>query len=279
LIPLKILPLRWAIEIGGAIGLVAYWLRIRVKVSRKNLALTFGDKLTAQQKEKIIAESYKNFGRSTVEFALMNRFKGKLTNYIQIDNKNLFDSISGKMSAVLVSGHFSSWELMGAGLAEYGYPIDFLVGKQKNSYIDNMMNNLRSQMGIGLIPIGISARRVIKALRKKRFVAMLSDQDAGEDGEVVQFFNQPASTPKGPAAFAMQMNCPILAGVILRVEPLRYKVYVKQLNPPTDTDKSEAIRLLTQQYTTILEGFIKKWPEHYFWAHRRFKSSAKGIYK
>ncbi|HBZ00685.1 MAG TPA: lipid A biosynthesis acyltransferase, partial [candidate division Zixibacteria bacterium] len=104
--------------------------------------------------------------------------------------------------AVLVTGHFGSWELMGAYVAQHGWPIDYLVGEQHNLKVNKLMNDHRTMFGIGLIELGVAARGVIKAVREGRMVAMLSDQDAGSDGVIVEFLGRPASTPKGPAAFA-----------------------------------------------------------------------------
>ena len=275
----RLLPVSWTIELGGFIGYLAYCLGVRVKISRRNVELAFGKDILSSRRDKIIRESYRNFGRSAAEFAIMPRLKGKLKELVRMENKAILDKFSGKSGAVLVSGHFSSWEIMGAALREYGYPVDFLVGKQKNPYVDGIMNKLRSAMGIGLISIGISVRGVIKALHRKAFIAMLSDQDAGQSGVIVDFFSQSASTPKGPAAFATQLNCPLIVGMIVREKPLTYVVYLREISLPTEMAKSEGIKELTQAYTKILEEFIMKYPEHYFWAHRRFKSTLKGFYK
>jgi Kdo2-lipid IVA lauroyltransferase/acyltransferase len=127
--------------------------------------------------------------------------------------------------------------------------------------------------GIGLIEMGVAARGVIKAVRAGRMVAMLSDQDAGSDGVIVQFLGRPASTPKGPAAFSLKTGAPLVCGFIIR-EGLRQKIVIETpLETPLTGDKDENIRRLTQAYTSILEKYVSLYPDHWFWPHRRWKST------
>ena len=106
-------------------------------------------------------------------------------------------------------------------------------------------------------------------------VAMLSDQDAHESGIVVKFFGQPASTPAGAAIFARKTGCPIVSGYIVRnPDGITHTGYVRNVALPCQIENSEQdIQNLTQFFTDTLEEGIRKHPEQYFWAHRRFKST------
>ena len=122
--------------------------------------------------------------------------------------------------------------------------------------------------------MGAAAKGIIRALKNNRFVAMLSDQDAGSDGTVVEFFERPASTPKGPAAFALKMDAPIVMAFIVRESARKQKVIVeKAIFGQKTRDKQEDIRRLTQAYTRVLEEYVRKYPDHWFWPHRRWKST------
>jgi KDO2-lipid IV(A) lauroyltransferase len=136
------------------------------------------------------------------------------------------------------------------------------------------MNKYRKMMGVGIIKAGTSAKGVIKALRQNRFVALLSDQDAGKDGVLVNFFNHPSSTPKGPAAFCLKTQAPIIMGFIIRDNRKRQKIYLTKLDPVQNAgDKEEGIRKITQSYTSVLESYVRRYPDHWYWIHRRWKST------
>ena len=176
--------------------------------------------------------------------------------------------------AILVGGHFGNWELMGAALAQMGYPIVFLVGEQHNILVDRMMNRHREFMGIQIIHMGAAVRGVIKSLRANCIVALLSDQDAGRDGVFVDFFGKKSSTHQGPAVFALKTGVPIVFASAIRRPCGRHHIVLEKLcfdHLKNITD--ENIKEVTQAYTSLLERKIREYPDHWFWMHRRWKSS------
>ncbi len=274
----QVLPYNASLFIGSALGDLAFSVfRIRRKVSLDNLTRAFGQTYTQKELRKIARESYRNIGKGFVEYAMFPVLKKKLDKLVKFEGLENFDkALKDKKGAVIVAGHFGSWELMGAATRQKGYPIDFLVGEQHNLLVDNLMNEYRQLMGIGIIKMGVATRGVIKALRNNRFVAMLSDQYAGSDGSVVNFFGQPASTPKGPAAFALKTGAPVIMAFIIRNNDgkqriiLEEPIYIQESN-----NKEEDIRKLTQAYTSLLEKYVREYPDHWFWPHRRWRTRIK----
>jgi KDO2-lipid IV(A) lauroyltransferase len=272
----RVAPYRLALALGSFLGWLAFdVLRIRRKVTLTNLRNSLSE--SRNELTGIARRAYRNFGKSMVEYVLFPSLnKEKLERMVEVEGAEHFDeALKRGKGAVLVGGHFGSWELMGAGLSQKGYPIDFLVGEQHNLLVDNLMNDYRRSMGIGIIKMGTAAKGIIKALKDNRFVAMLSDQDAGSDGTVVEFFGRPASTPKGPAAFALKMDVPIIMGFIVRRQDGRRQriIIEKPIHGQKTADKEEDIRKLTQAYTSVLENYIRRYPDHWFWPHRRWKST------
>jgi len=271
----RLIPYRWAVSLGGVIGGLLWKLGMRKTVSRYNLELCLPE---IKEADCVLLESYRNFCRSMVEFALMPRLKGKTLDFVRFEGLDeLIKLANSEKGTLLVTGHFGSWELLGAALCEAGLPLDFLVGEQTNPTVDNRINGIRSAMGIGIIHMGVAARGVIKSIRSGRSVAMLSDQDAGTSSTIVEFFGNPASTPGGIGAFALKLKCPIAVGGIVRIgKSPNHVVYVEVLYPDYESfpdDKTEAIKQITQLYTNRIEYYVEKSPEMYFWAHRRFKST------
>jgi KDO2-lipid IV(A) lauroyltransferase len=162
---------------------------------------------------------------------------------------------------------------MGARLKSQGYPMNFLVGEQTNTAVDDMMNDLRRSKGIGIISMGASMRNVLKALKQNQFVAMLSDQDAGSRGVFVNFMGRPASTPFGPASFAVRTGAALICGFIVRESPSGHRVILEPpfVPVPGASDEEESLRL-TQEYTSLLEKYVRARPDHWLWLHRRWKT-------
>jgi KDO2-lipid IV(A) lauroyltransferase len=262
--------------VGNIIGFLAFSVfRIRRKVTLDNLKNSFGDKYSDGEYKKIGARSYRNIGKGFIEYGISPSFhKKNLSKYITIEGVENLEYIAnhGK-GAVLVTGHFGSWELMGAFLASNNWPIDYLVGEQHNLLVNNLMNSHRTIFGIGLIEMGVAARGVFKAVRNGRMVCMLSDQDAGSDGAIISFLGRPASTPKGPAAFALKTGAPISCGFIIRKGNKHHIIIEKPIDFTPSGDKENDIRDLTQAYTDRIERRVREYPDHWFWPHRRWKST------
>jgi len=274
---LRILPFGLALSFGSFLGFLAFDVfRVRRKVTLINLKNSLGDQKNIEELGKIGRRAYRNIGKSLVEYSLFPSLnKKKISRMVEFEGAENFDQALRKgKGAIVVAGHFGSWELMGAATSQRGYPVDFLVGEQHNVLVDNLMNDYRKSVGIGIIKMGAAAKGIIKALKNNRFVAMLSDQDAGNDGTVVDFFNRPASTPKGPAAFALKMNAPIIMAFIIRENKDKQKVVIeKPIFIDRSKNKEDDIQSLTQAYTSVLEDYVRKYPDHWFWPHRRWKST------
>ncbi len=274
---IRAIPRALALGIGSFLGWLAFdVLRIRRKVTMINLQNSLGGQ--RDDLVKIGRRAYRNFAKSMAEYSLFPSLsKAEILNMVELQGAENFEStLATGRGAIVVAGHFGSWELMGAAVSQMGYPVDFLVGEQHNLLVDGMMNDYRTRMGIGIIKMGAAAKGIIKALNANRLVAMLSDQDAGSDGTIVRFFGRPASTPKGPAAFALKMNCPIIMAFIIRENRGKQRIVLeKPIFGKRTGDKEEDVRNLTQAYTSLLEDYIRRYPDHWFWPHRRWKSTTK----
>jgi KDO2-lipid IV(A) lauroyltransferase len=272
----RVLPLKVSVKLGGMLGVLGFDVfRIRRRVTLENLDRAFDGQFSAQEKIAIARRSYKNFGKSIVEFASLGRLNRE--DYLRMVRFNgiehLREPLAGGHGVVAVTGHFGSWELLGAGVAACGLPVDFLVGEQTNNLVNDVMNGLRRKGGIGIIERGVAARGVFEALRKGRIVALLADQDARKAGVFVDFFGTAASTFQGPAQFAYRTGSPIVCCYIVRLDDDTHEaVFLPPLYPREGTDRDAEILRLTREHTKTLEGYVGRYPEDYFWAHRRWKT-------
>jgi KDO2-lipid IV(A) lauroyltransferase len=267
--------LRTLLMMGDMLGWFFFSvIRMRRKITLQNLTRAFPNK-SKKEKVSIARRTYKNFAKMTLEYM---RFpvldKETIFSLCHLEGVKYLDWVikNGK-GGILVAGHFGNWELMGAVLALKGYPISFLVGEQHNKKVDDRMNSHRRLMGIRIIHMGVAVRSVIKSLRNNEFVALLSDQDAGREGVFIDFFGIPSSTHQGPAAFALKTGSPILFGTTIRLPRGKHRMvcelltfdHLKGVTPDT-------IREVSQAYSSLLEKWIRLFPDQWFWMHRRWKS-------
>lgn len=127
-------------------------------------------------------------------------------------------------------------------------------------------------MGVGIIPVGVAARHVLKSLKENRLVAFMSDQHSASGAVVVDFFGRAAATPKGGAAFAVKAGCPIILASLIREKYNRHRAVVERpIFPPNSGDRDRDIIEMTQAYTSQLEAMVRSYPDQWMWTHRRWK--------
>ncbi len=260
---------------GDALGFFVFSvLGIRRRVVMDNLRQAFPEK-SKKELLKIARRTYQNFAKMIFEYMRFPVMKKEdvLSTFSVKGIEHIDWALKNGKGAVMIAGHFGNWELMGAYLAQLGYPTHFLVGEQHNKLVDRMMNHYRMIMGVRIIHMGVAVRGVIKALRNNQFVALLSDQNAGPEGIFVDFFNRSASTPQGPAIFVLKTGAPILFSYPVRFPHGKQKIYCERLCFDHLSGISpENIREVTQAYTRLLEKAVRDHPDHWFWMHRRWKS-------
>ena len=272
----SLLPLKISVRLAAILGIIAFDIvRIRRKVSLENLQKAFGDLYSMKERRRIGRRSYINFAKSMVEFASLNKpDRERLVELVTLKGRHHVDeALNRGKGIVVVTGHFGSWEFLGAAAVAHGFDVDFLVGEQGNKSVDDLMNNLRKRAGIGIISRGVAARGIFTALKKKRLVALLSDQDARKHGIFVDFFGIPASTYPGAAQFAYRTRCPIIFCYIVRQGDESHEtVFLPPIEVNPDADMDEEVMRLTAAHVKALEDCVRKHPEQYFWAHKRWKT-------
>jgi KDO2-lipid IV(A) lauroyltransferase len=251
-------------------------VKIRRDVVIQNLTLSFPEKKMAEI-EQIAQNTYRQFATTMMELLFFPKWtREDIAKMVIVEGKEVLDNAlkQGK-GAVLVSGHFCNWELLGACIA-YDYPLNFVIGRQENSKVDVLLNSYREGKNFKMIPMKVALRGVMQALKKNELVAMVADQDAHEIGTFVNFFGRPASTPKGPSVFTLRADCPMIYSVITRESAGGLKAKFILVPKPVPTgDEEKDIQNYTQAFTAMLENYTRQYPDHWFWLHKRWKTKPK----
>jgi KDO2-lipid IV(A) lauroyltransferase len=276
---LRLLPGGIALRLAALLGRFAFdVIGFRRAVAMANLRARLATQQRVPPDEarlaKIGRDCYAEFAMSMTDFVRLPLVtEGYVREHIVVEGAEHLDAaLEAGRGAVLVTGHYGSWELMGCALVMMGYPITFAIGVQRNPLVQNLMNDLRRGAGIDLVE-ATSALSLARTVKSNKFVAMLSDQDAGRAGLFVDFMGTPASTPQGPARLALLTGSPVITGFITRLGTDRHLI---RLEPPIRRDPSmtreEAINHITQEYTASIESYVRKRPDHWLWGHRRWKT-------
>ena len=239
--------------------------KIRKGVAEKNLQKAFPN----WSKKKInltLKKTYIFFSNNLINFISFPK-SWKDIQFSVSGEKVLKDSFTNGKGIIMITGHFGSWEILGKWLGDYA---DLFVGiafKQKNAGAHRFFIEQRELSNTKHIFKRESFDKMYNVLQQNGILGLVSDQDAGKRGVFVNFFDIPASTPKGVALFHINKKAPMVFATCVQTELLKYKIEFIPILCEVKT-----IEYITQEYTQILERYIKKFPEQYFWFHRRWKT-------
>lgn len=266
-----ILPRRVAGAFGACLGNVIYFIGIRRDVTEANLRAAFPT-LPPRAIRAVTRRVYRHLGRVAVGSAWVPHIKSDaLDRWIFVKGRQVLDDVLSRgKGAIIVSGHFGNWELMGGIMTALGYPATYVVTTQRNKRIEVLIDGLRMSAGIEVVKVREGVRGVLSALKRNRFVAMMIDQDAHEAGVFVPFFGRDASAPKGPASFHLKTGCPLIFAYSLRIPGERYIINIEELD--TSNLRPRDATTVTALATEKLEQAIRETPEQWLWMHRRWKT-------
>ena len=272
----RLVPWRPLVALGRLAGLVAYHgLGVRRGVTLANLRAAFGGERSERELRRLAARTYSNLGATLMEFCkLYDLPRERLAGLVVFTGlEHVAAATAGGRGALLTTGHFGNWELLGAAVAARGRPVHYLIKEQSNPHVDRLQNEIRRRAGIGVIRQGAAARHLMYALRRGELVGILGDQDAGSQGVFLDFLGRPASVARGVAYFAWRTGRPIVPVTIRRLPDGRHQA---DFTPPIAVDpawdEETAVRTLTRLHTERLERAVRACPDHYFWVHRRWKT-------
>ncbi len=276
---LAVLPLGFAYLLARVIGNFAYHvLQLRRQVVMDNLHTAFGREMEEAKLEKIAAESYRQIAMSFIELLIGPKLQKHIQQIMKPKDLQLIQRLlqQGK-GLITIQGHLGNWELLGAAAATtINGPLTVAAVQQSNPYINHFITQRRNTMGMQVAGTKEAMKILLKALRNKQAVGLVADQNAAQWTAVfVDFFGKTAATHSGPAQLALKYGAPMLIGAAIRTGPGQFKVLSQQVEIKED----DTLETLTQKHVKILEGFIRQYPEQYFWLHRRWKTRPPGEMK
>ena len=149
--------------------------------------------------------------------------------------------------------------------------VSAVVKDQSNSGGDKFFYKARNYKNTVLISKKGSKRAMLNSLYNKSVLILASDQNAKAKGVFIDFFGKPASFPKGAGYFYITSKTKIIIGFCILNKQLNYNFNLEYLDFEDNTEqKDELIVKINKIYVKMLEKEIIKYPEQYFWFHRKW---------
>ena len=247
-------------------SLLYNYINIRKNQARTNLKKAF-PKWSDKRISFNLKKMYQFFSFNFIQFISVPKSWEKLE--IDVVGKNILDSNLAKGQGVIfITGHFGAWEILGKWLGEYTDLFAGIALRQKNKGANQFFQEQRELPGTKqFYKRENSIEIAYKILSRNGILGLVSDQDARKKGVFVNFFESPASTPKGAALFHLNTAAPIMMGVCIQKGFQKYQIRFFTVDTTVQN-----IEQITQSYTSLLEKCIREKPEQYFWFHKRWKT-------
>ena len=276
----KIAPISFVYTMMRGLTLFVYHLdKKRRNLTIQNLTMAFPEKAP----EEILAlskEVYVQLSKTISEILLM--FTGQFDIDKAIKNqeeakKKLQDiSQNSPHGVIVMTAHFSNWELAAHFLAKNGLPMLAIGRKGNNKLIDtNITTQFREKYGNDAISKKKAMSAIIKRLKSAGNVGLLIDQKSGSlNSAKVDFFGQPAETTLSVASLKLKFNPLVVPIFITRQSDGLYEMIIKEpIEYVADEieDKEKKLEAMTLKYNQIIEEIIRQYPSQWFWMHNRWR--------
>tara|TARA_B100002019_G_C21252393_1_gene591876 strand:+ start:764 stop:1621 length:858 start_codon:yes stop_codon:yes gene_type:complete len=238
------------------------------KIIVKNLEI-FSIKNSNINKNKIINEMWRNYGKTFIEYIFLDKFRKESAQISFEGEENLSEISANKKPVIFVSGHFANFELMSMEITKKKISLATIYRPLNNFFLNPFMEYLRKKYVCkNQIKKGINGvRESIEYIKKKHCIALMIDQRVSE-GERINFFNKPALTTSLPAQLSIKFNLDIIPVFIKRDKDDKFRIeFQNRISPNDYKNKID----LTIALNKILEKMIINNPGQWIWTHNRWK--------
>lgn len=230
--------------------------------------------ISQERATKIVKSSVWRFGHMLIEELYFPRINKQNIHTLVTykGEEHLKNAYAEGKGVVFATAHYGNWELTATAVALDGYPEVSIGRRQNNPGMDRFINEYREMHGAKML-YKTSVLEMARLLGSGHCIGLLMDQDAGEEGMMIDFLGRPSSTPQGPAALSRLKGAPIVPVVSYSTGDGRY---IQEFFPPVKTAKTDNkerdIREMTEYLAGIIEREIRLRPQEWFWIHNRWKT-------
>ena len=275
------LPERVAYGLANLVGSVqARRARGRTTQIERNLARITGLPMGSDELHKIVRESFRSYARYWLEtFRAARADAAFFLDRVRPTGTEHIDAQLEKGGSVVLIGHLGNWDAAGAWAGAYGWRVVTVAETLKPQRMFDFFVKHRARLGLTIYAAekGVTAR-LSEAVESGALVPILGDRDLKGTGIEVEFFGEPATFPRGPAAIALRTGVPLIFVGIrgLRHDDGRWG-WALEVSEPIDlppADDPDAIVKLTALGVGHLEDYIRRYPTEWhvfqpFWPSDR----------
>jgi KDO2-lipid IV(A) lauroyltransferase len=275
------LPRPLARALGLLLAGAVYHLHGRLrKVGLRNLEIAYPE-MAAAERRKIVRGVFVSLGRQLAEFCRFPSYtRNNVAQVAVYEGFENFDAAQRRGKGVLfLTAHLGGWEVGSFVHSIHGHRLRIVVRALDNPYIDRLVERYRTLHGNATFEKQDFARGLIAAMRAGETVGLLMDQNMTPPaGVFVDFFGVPACAASGIARVVLRTDASVVPAFTIWDDVRRkYRItFAPRLALPKTGDDERDVVNATQLFTSVIEEYVRKFPDQWLWVHRRWKTRPEG---
>ena len=256
-----------------------YWRR-----SEQNLIKVYGERLTADERKKVLTEVFNSLGAMLLECVgvITKGLDSYLARVDDTDARARIEALERESPRgwIGVSGHIGNWILLGSWASSLpGRGLCQAIAKrQPNPHLNAILEDGLARLQLQPVysdgpPVELVAK-MLRELRTGTRLGIAPDQDTPRvPGVFIDFLGHRAYTPSGPAQLALAANVPLLPIVLVRAGKGFKIIAGDPIHPDRTRPRQEELVRLTEAWSQWLEEVIHEHKGQWFWFHRRWRTT------
>jgi KDO2-lipid IV(A) lauroyltransferase len=244
------------------------------RIVRRNLRLAFPD----WPQEKIRQTSkrvFQHLGATFVEICQLATYsKLDVIERVRVVGAERWrHALDNRQGLIIVSAHLGNWEFgMQFAACFMQKPALGVAKRIRFKPLSQWVHHLRTRFGTRIIYKKGALPDMRQALRRGEIVGLLVDQSKRKEGVDVNFFGHRVPATPAAAFLSIRYKSPILPIFCIREASGQLTIHVERpIKTRWSGDLRADVQANTQLITDTVEGMIRKYPEQWFWVHKRWK--------
>jgi Kdo2-lipid IVA lauroyltransferase/acyltransferase len=252
------------------------------RIVRRNLKFVYPEWSTERVKRKS-KRVFQNLGITILEICQMSCFsRDDIINKVKIrGEEHLLNAMHNDKGAILISAHLGNWEIGLLYLVlHFNLPIVSVVRRLRNNLVNRWIHRLRTRFGNRIIDKDDALPEMVRVLRQGKILGIMIDQGTKSSlGVKITFFGKYITATPAAALLAMRCKSPVIPIFCNRNDDGMLSINIE---PPLILKKTDDLRTdlktNTQIMTDAIEKAIRRYPEQWFWVHKRWRKYYPHLY-
>jgi KDO2-lipid IV(A) lauroyltransferase len=264
-----LLPFRLQLALGSALGRAFGLVPSRRRIAARNIAVCLPE-LSPEAQAQVLERHFESMGLSLMEMG-MGWFgrPERIRERVRVEGaEHLEAALTKGRGVILFAAHFTTIEFFWPALRELCPKLCGMYKWQRNPVMNRMMTQGRGRCFDVMISKD-NVREMMRCLRDNGVVWYAADQSyGGKSSVLLPFFGEPAMTNTAIGRIAKAAGTTVLPYGCRRVDPDQYVMTIGAplAGLPSGDEVADTRRLMQ-----VIESYIRRSPDQYWWIHQRFK--------